>query len=75
MALKEFDRGPMNIEATLNNYANLTAEAETEDDMITNAKDLYKRFENLLSTSQDMDQNSLGSYNNSMNKGASMLKN
>jgi hypothetical protein len=28
---------------------NLTEDAETEDDAITNGKDLYKKFENLVS--------------------------
>ena len=71
MALKEFDKGPLNIEAPLNNDVNITEEGDTEDDMITNAKDLYKRFENLVTK----DQISIGSYNNSMSKGASLLKN
>ena len=38
----------MNIEAPVNNDVNITEDGETEDEMITNAKDLYKRFENLV---------------------------
>lgn len=49
MALKEFDKGSMNIDAPLTNDINITEDGETEDDVITNAKDLYKRFENLVS--------------------------
>jgi hypothetical protein len=37
---------------------NLTEDAETEDEVVTNGKDLYKRFENLVSK----DQISIGSY-------------
>jgi hypothetical protein len=48
MVTKEFDKGPMNIEAPIGNDVNITEEAETEDDVITNGKDLYKRFEHLI---------------------------
>lgn len=37
---------------------NFTDDAETEDDVITNAKDLYKKFEDLVSK----DHISIGSY-------------
>ena len=60
MALKEFDKGPtgvnhslrllyIQIEAPNSHDVNLTEDADTEDDVITNGKDLYKRFENLVS--------------------------
>ena len=60
MALKEFDRNPINvtnnlftityqIEAPNSHDVNLTEDAETEDEVVTNGKDLYKRFENLVS--------------------------
>jgi len=72
MILKEFDKGQFNIEAPNSNDVNLTEDAETEDDVITNAKDLYKKFEDLVSK----DHISIGSYNNSVSKiGASMMKN
>ena len=71
MALKEFDKGPINvrilmlylkfllqIEAPNANDVNLTEDAETEDDVITNGKDLYKKFEDLVSK----DHISIGSY-------------
>ena len=57
---KEFDKGPSNvsIKSNANNYfqidapgsndVNLIDDAETEDDVITNAKDLYKKFEDLV---------------------------
>jgi hypothetical protein len=37
---------------------NVTDDAETEDEVITNAKDLYKKFEDLVSK----DHISIGSY-------------
>ena len=37
---------------------NLTDDAETEEEVITNAKDLYRRFEDLVSK----DHISIGSY-------------
>lgn len=74
MANKEFDKGQINIEAPMADEIRMNedAVAETDDEMITNAKDLYKRFE-------DMVQNesiSIGpsGFNNSMSKGASMIK-
>ena len=70
MALKEFDKGPigvkfiysfymvLQIEAPSANDVNLTDEADTEDDVITNGRDLYKKFEDLVSK----DHISIGSY-------------
>lgn len=49
MALKEFDRGPIIIEAPNSNDVNLNEDADTEEEAVTNGKDLYKRFENLIS--------------------------
>lgn len=46
------------IEAPNSHDVNLTEDAETEDEVVTNGKDLYKRFENLVSK----DQISIGSY-------------
>ena len=71
MALKEFDKGQITIDAPMSNDVNIIDDAETEEDLITNAKDLYKKFENLISR----DQISIGSYNNSILKGPSILKN
>lgn len=45
---KEFDKGPINIDAPNYHEVNLADDAETEDD-ITNGKDLFKKFENLVS--------------------------
>eukprot|EP00347_Sterkiella_histriomuscorum_P022526 403338159 len=72
MINKEFDKGPINIEAPSSNDVNLIDDAETEDDVITNGKDLYKKFEDLV----HKDHISIGSHNNSISKGGiSMLKN
>mmetsp|Transcript_60 Transcript_60/g.69 ORF Transcript_60/g.69 Transcript_60/m.69 type:complete len:126 (+) Transcript_60:1146-1523(+) len=71
MVLKEFDKGPMNIDISSLNELNQLEEVETEDEVITNGKDLYKKFENLV----QKDGNSK-SYNNSMSKaGASIMLN
>jgi DNA-directed RNA polymerase alpha subunit len=71
MALKEFDKGPINIEAPNSNDVNVTDDAETEDEIIVNAKDLYRKFEDLVTK----DHISIGSFNNSVSKGgASMMK-
>lgn len=74
MANKEFDKGQINIDAPMADEIKMNEEAvaETDDEMITNAKELYRRFE-------DMVQNesiSIGpsGFNNSMSKGASMIK-
>ena len=40
---------------------NIADDAETEDEVITNGKDLYKRFENLVSK----DHINIGGINNS----------
>ena len=48
----------LQIEAPSSNDVNLHEDAETEEDVITNAKDLYKRFEDLVSK----DHISIGSY-------------
>ena len=48
----------MQIDAPGSNDVNLTEDAETEDDMITNRRDLYKKFEHLVTK----DQISIGSY-------------
>lgn len=39
----------LQIEAPSSHDVNVAEDAETEDDVITNGKDLYKRFENLVS--------------------------
>jgi hypothetical protein len=52
MQEKDKDAGPLHIEAPNSNDVNLvvtgTEDAETEDEIITNGRDLYKRFENLV---------------------------
>jgi hypothetical protein len=74
MQNKEFDKGQINIEPPMADEIRMNEEAvaETDDEMITNPKDLYRKFE-------DMVQNesiSIGpsGFNNSMSKGASMMK-
>jgi len=48
MANKEFEKGPINIEApNSNDYNNIDDDATAEDEIVTNAKDLYRRFEDL----------------------------
>ena len=49
MVEKDKDAGPIHIEAPSSHDVNVAEDAETEDDVITNGKDLYKRFENLVS--------------------------
>lgn len=72
MVQKDFERGPANIEAPSSNDVNLNEDAETEEDVITNGRDLYKKFEDLVSR----DHISIGSHNNSVSKaGISMLRN
>ncbi len=46
---------------------NLADDAETEDEIITNGKDLYKRFENLVSK----DHINIGSHKDHASKVAS----
>ena len=71
MIQKEFDKGPTNvnylifkiylyiqIEAPNTNEVNLNEDAETEEDVITNGKDLYKKFEDLVTK----DHISIGSH-------------
>lgn len=71
MALKEFDRGSTNIDAPNANDVNVLEEAETEDEVIWNGKDLYRKFEDLVTK----DHISIGSFNNSISRGgASMQK-
>jgi len=50
MVEKDKEAGPLHIEAPSSNDVNVIAgdDAETEDEVITNGKDLYKRFENLV---------------------------
>lgn len=50
---------------------NVAEEAETDEEIITNGKDLYRKFEDMVTK----DHISIGSFNNSMSKGASMMKN
>jgi hypothetical protein len=54
MVEKDKEAGPLHIEAPNANDVNVLAgdDAETEDDVITNGKDLYKRFENLVHKDQ-----------------------
>jgi hypothetical protein len=50
MANKEFEKGPINIEApNSTDYNNIDETATEEDEIVTNAKDLYRRFEDLAS--------------------------
>lgn len=68
MIQKDFDKGPTNVTITHHKYiqieapnandVNLNEDAETEDDVITNGKDLYKKFEDLVSK----DHISIGSH-------------
>jgi len=45
MLNKEFEKGPINIDApNSNDYNNMEDDATAEDEVITNAKDLYKKF-------------------------------
>lgn len=49
----------------------MTDDGETEDDVITNGADLYRKFEHL----KNREQNSISGFNNSISKiGGSMLK-
>ena len=48
MVEKDKDVGPLHIEAPSSHDVNVADDAETEDEIITNGKDLYKRFENLV---------------------------
>lgn len=53
MLEKDKDAGPLHIEAPNSNDVNLLADdAETEDEIITNGRDLYKRFANLVQKDQ-----------------------
>ena len=69
MANKEFDKGQINIEAPMADEIKMNEEAiaETEDEMVINARDLYKRFENMVQN----ESISIGpsGVNNSMSKG------
>lgn len=49
MVEKDKEAGPLHIEAPSSHDVNVAEDAETEDDVITNGRDLYKRFENLVS--------------------------
>ena len=49
MIEKNKEDGPLHIDAPSSNDVNVAEDAETEDEFITNGKDLYKRFENLVS--------------------------
>jgi hypothetical protein len=51
MIEKDKEGGPLHIDAPSAHDVNVVAseDAETEDEFITNGKDLYKRFENLVS--------------------------
>ena len=61
----------INIDAPNSNDVNVNEEAETDEEVIVNPKDLYKRFEDLVTK----DHISIGSFNNSMSKGgASMMR-
>ena len=74
MQNKEFEKGQMNIEAPMAEEIRMNEEAaaETDDEMITNPKDLYRRFEDMVQN----DSISIGQsgFNNSMSKGGSMIK-
>jgi hypothetical protein len=48
MIEKDKDGGPIHIDAPNAHDVNIAEDAETEDEFITNGKDLYKRFENLV---------------------------
>jgi hypothetical protein len=48
MIEKDKDGGPIHIDAPSANDVTVAEDAETEDDIITNGRDLYKRFENLV---------------------------
>ncbi len=57
MVEKDKEAGPLHIEAPNANDVNIVMggageDAETEDEVITNGKDLYKRFENLVHKDQ-----------------------
>ena len=49
MIEKDKEGGPLHIDAPSTNDVNVAEDAETEDEFITNGRDLYKRFENLVS--------------------------
>ena len=49
MIEKDKEGGPLHIDAPSTNDVNVSEDAETEDEFITNGRDLYKRFENLVS--------------------------
>lgn len=49
MIEKNKEDGPLHIDAPSSNDVNVNEDAETEDEFITNGRDLYKRFENLVS--------------------------
>lgn len=49
MIEKDKEGGPLHIEAPNAHDVTVAEDAETEDEVITNGKDLYKRFENLVS--------------------------
>lgn len=71
MQNKDFEKGQMNIEAPMTDEMNEAA-AETDEEMITNPKELYRKFEDMVQN----DSISIGpsGFNNSMSKGASMIK-
>jgi hypothetical protein len=48
MIEKDKDGGPIHIDAPSANDVTVAEDAETEDEIITNGRDLYKRFENLV---------------------------
>ena len=63
--ITDFYHSILQIEAPSSNDVNVSEDAETEDDIITNGKDLYKRFENLVSK----DHINIGSHREHHTKG------
>jgi hypothetical protein len=63
MIEKDKEGGPLHIDAHSTNDVNVAEDAETEDEFITNGKDLYKRFENLVSK----DHINIGSHKETSN--------
>lgn len=49
---------------------NVAEDAETEDDVITNGRDLYKRFENLV----QKDHINIGAHKDQYSKGGSNMR-